>query len=64
MKLALELPPALAEKLRHEAQRLGVAPEDLARGAVLDLLSTPNAEFRTAAARVLEKNEELYRRLA
>ncbi len=64
MKLALELPPAQAEKLLHEAQRLGVAPEDLARAAVLDLLSTPDAEFRTAAARVLQKNQELYRRLA
>jgi hypothetical protein len=64
MKLALELPPAQAEKLRHEAHRLGLAPEDLARAAVLDLLSTPDAEFRAAATRVLQKNQELYRRLA
>ncbi len=62
--LVLGLPSAQAEKLRHEAQRLGVAPEDLARAAVFDLLSASDAEFRTAAARVLQKNQELYRRLA
>jgi hypothetical protein len=64
MKLALELPAAQAEKLRQEAARLGLAPEDLARAAVLDLLSTPDAEFQAAAARVLQKNQELYKRLA
>jgi hypothetical protein len=63
MKLAVELPPAQAEKLREEANRLGLPPEELARAAVLDLLSTPDDEFH-AAARVLEKNKELYRRLA
>ena len=64
MKLALELPPAQAEKLRDEATRLVLAPEDLARSAVLDLLSSPDAEFHGAAARVLRKNQELYKRLA
>jgi hypothetical protein len=55
MKFVLELPPAQGEKLREEAQRLGLAPEDRARAAVLDLLSTPDAEFRAAATRVLQK---------
>jgi hypothetical protein len=64
MKLAFELPPAQAEKLRDEAKRLGLSPEDLARAALADLLGTPDAEFRDAAARILHKNQELYRRLA
>jgi hypothetical protein len=64
MKLAFELPPAQAEKLRDEAKRLGLTPEELARAAVVDLLGTPDAEFRAVAARILEKNQELYRRLA
>jgi hypothetical protein len=64
MKLAFELPPAQADKLREEAQRLGLTPEELARAAVADLLDTPDAEFRAAAGRVLEKNQELYKRLA
>ena len=64
MKLAFELPPAQADKLREAARRLGLAPEDLARAALADLLGTPDAEFRAAAARILQKNQELYRRLA
>jgi len=64
MELALKLPPAQAETLRREAERLRVSPEDLARAALADLLAAPDAEFREAAARVLAKNENLYRRLA
>jgi hypothetical protein len=64
MKVAFELPPVQAEKLREEARRLGMTPEDLARAAVADLLSTPDAEFQAAALKVLQKNEELYKRLA
>ena len=64
MKLAVELPPAEAEKLRAEAERLGVSPEDLARAALTDLLSTPDPAFDAAARRVLAKNRELYKRLA
>jgi hypothetical protein len=54
MKLAFELP----------AKRLGLSAEDLARAAVLDLLATPATDFDAVAARVIAKNQELYRRLA
>ena len=64
MKLAIELPDAQADRLRAEAQRLGLSPEDLARAALSDLLSTPDAEFESAARRVLAKNQDLYKRLA
>lgn len=64
MKVAFELPPAQAEKLNQEAERLGVPAAELARAAVSDLLATPDEEFRVVAQRVLQKNEELYRRLA
>ena len=64
MKLTIDLSPAQAERLRHEAERLGLSPEDLARAAIADLLGSPADEFSAAAARVLRKNEELYRRLA
>jgi hypothetical protein len=64
MKLAIELPAAQADKLRAEAQRLGLSPEDLARAALSDLLSTPDPEFQDAARRVLTKNQDLYKRLA
>ena len=64
MKLTIDLSAAQAERLRLEAERLGLAPEDLARAAIADLLATPGDDFKRAAERVLQKNEELYRRLA
>ena len=64
MRLTIDLSPPQAERLRHEAERLGLAPEELARAAITDLLATPDPEFARAAVRVLRKNEELYRRLA
>ena len=64
MKLTIDLSPAQVERLRHEAERLGLPPEDLARAAIAGLLATPGDDFKTAAERVLRKSEELYRRLA
>jgi hypothetical protein len=64
VKVTIDLSPGQAERLRQEAERLGLTPEDLARAAVADLLATRDADFEAAAKRVLEKNQELYRRLA
>jgi len=64
MKVAFDLPPAQAEKLKQEASRLGLSPDDLARAALADLLAGHDDDFRAAADRVLERNRELYRRLA
>ena len=49
---------------RGSGESCGLAPEDLARAAIADLLATPGDDFKAAAERVLRKNEELYRRLA
>ena len=64
MKLSIDLSPAQAERLRVEAERLGLTPEDLAGAGIVDLLAAPDEDFNAAAGRVLKKNEELYRRLA
>ena len=64
MKLAFELSQAQADRLRAEAIRLGLSPDDLARAALSDLLSTPDVEFQNAVLRVLTKNKDLYSRLA
>jgi hypothetical protein len=64
MKLAIELPPAQADKLRAEADRLGLSVEELAQAAVTDLLSTPDPEFQAVARQIVAKNRELYKRLA
>ncbi len=64
MKLAIELTEQQAQRLREGASRLGVEPEQLALAAVADLIDSKGPDFDAAAQRVLEKNEELYRRLA
>ena len=64
MKLAIELEPAEAERLRVEATRLGLSPEALVHAAVSDLLTEPATDFGSAARRVLAKNQDLYKRLA
>ena len=64
MKVVFELPDAQAERLRSEADRLGIQPTDLARAALADLLTSRDEDFHAAAERVLKKNSELYRRLA
>jgi len=64
MKLSVELSAVQGERLRLEAERLGLTPEDLARAAISDLLASTGDDFKAAAERVLKKNEELYRRLA
>jgi hypothetical protein len=64
MKLTINLSPAQAERLRHQAEILRIAPEELARAVLADLLATRDEDFQVAAERVLRKNEELYRRLA
>jgi len=64
MKFSIELPEAAAAKLREEADRLGVRPEELATAAVIDLLYREADDFHAAADYVLQKNRELYERLA
>jgi hypothetical protein len=63
MKLSIDLSPAQGDRLRIEAERLGLTPEDLARAAITDLLAAAGEGFKAAADRVLKKNQELYRRL-
>lgn len=63
MRIVIELPDPKAEKLRAEAQRLGVRPEELATAAVVDLVNRV-ADFQTVASHVLAKNWELYRRIS
>jgi putative heme degradation protein len=62
--IAIELSEQQAHALRETARRLQVSEADLAAAAVRDLVSRQSADFRSAADRVLNKNEELYRRLA
>ena len=62
--IAIHLPDDQAEILATLARRLNVTVEGLATAAVRELLAKPDEQFSRAAREVLEKNAELYRRLA
>jgi hypothetical protein len=64
MRISIEVTDAEGKKLEEAAQRLHVPAEVLASAAVRDLLTPGDAEFERVAARALEKNRDLYRRLA
>ncbi|HEY2148920.1 MAG TPA: hypothetical protein VGH32_13345 [Pirellulales bacterium] len=52
------------KQLQALAERIGVSPEELARAGLEDWLRQPRDDFQKAADHVLNKNAELYRRLA
>lgn len=64
MVLPVELTESQVEALRERAKTLGVSPEQLAAAAVADLVAKRDEDFEQAAALILSKNAELYRRLA
>jgi hypothetical protein len=64
MKIAIDLTATQTERLKAIAADLGVDAEELAQAAVADLVGANADDFESAASRVLEKNRELYRRLA
>ncbi len=51
-------------QLQEKARRYQVAPEELFRVNLEELLARPDEEFQHAVEYVLAKNAELYRRLA
>ncbi len=63
MRVAIDLTDEQMAQLNEQAKALGVRTEDLARAAVIDLVTKPASDFREVATRVLATNAELYRRL-
>jgi hypothetical protein len=64
VRISIELSPEEADQLREAARPLGIEAEKLARVALVDWLSRSRADFEAAADYVLNKNKELYERLA
>ena len=62
--LAVVLTADQMRKLQERATQLGISPEELARVGITELLDRPDAVFQQAVDYVLQKNAELYRRLA
>jgi len=53
-----------SQQLREIANQYNIAPEELVRASIEDLLTRPQNDFQTALDYVLKKNSELYKRLA
>jgi len=62
--ITISLPEDRVQRLQELASRLGVQPEDLVRLSIDELLGRPDEAFERIADYILEKNSELYRRLA
>jgi hypothetical protein len=62
--LELQLPEPTASKIHETAERLGVSPEQLAILSIEEKLARLGDEFRRATEYALQKNADLYRRLA
>ena len=63
--ITINIPDEQLQKLQALAQENGISLEDLLRARrIEDWLSQPTSEFAQAANYVLNKNTELYRRLA
>lgn len=62
--ITISLPDDRLRKLQEIAVQFSVAPEELVRVSIEELLSRPEEDFRRALDYVLQKNTELYQRLA
>jgi predicted transcriptional regulator len=60
----ITIPNERLKKLEELAERFRVAPEELVRASLEELLSRPLDDFQKVVERVLTKNAELYKRLA
>lgn len=62
--ITIDLSENQLQKLQELAKVHGISAEALLRASVEDWLNAPDTQFTDAANYVLQKNTELYRRLA
>ena len=62
--ITIDISESQLQKLQELAKIHGIPPEALLSESIEDRLSSPKSEFTDAASYVLDKNAELYRRLA
>lgn len=62
--LTITLPDERLTQLQKLAEEAGIAPEELVQANIETWLASQSDSFAHAAQYVLEKNRELYRRLA
>ena len=62
--ITVTIPDDRLAKLQEVAARFKITPEELVRASIDDLLTRPEEAFQQVADYVLNKNLELYGRLA
>ena len=62
--ITINLSDERLSQLKDRAARLGVSPEELALISIEEFLTRPDEMFDRTIDYVIEKNAELYRRLA
>jgi hypothetical protein len=62
--ISIELSEDRMRQLREKARQLRVAPEDLLRVSLEDVLARPDDQLSRALQKTLHKNADLYERLS
>jgi antitoxin FitA len=62
--MTVNIPDEQFQKIQELAQKLGISLEEFLRISIEEWLNHPQADFTSAASHVLQKNAELYKRLA
>jgi hypothetical protein len=63
-QITIQITDTEYQRLQTLASEYGLSVSELARLSLEDLLATPDDETREAVDYILDKNKELYRRLA
>ena len=64
INITVAVPEEHLEKLQEVAARFSTTPEVLVRASIEELLSHPDESFQRTVDYVMQKNADLYRRLA
>lgn len=64
VEMTITLNKEQTQQLEKLAKHCSVHPQELVRAAINDFLSRPSEDFLRSAHYVVEKNEELYKRLS
>jgi predicted transcriptional regulator len=62
--LEVQISDETAHKLEQLANQLGRSPEEIVQAGIAEQLAKLDEDYQEAASHVLEKNDELYRRLS
>ena len=63
-RITVEIDDNKAAILEDKAKKSGLLPEQFVSASIEDLISQPEPDFEEAMRKVLDKNRELYERLA